>query len=78
MTVAYAKPLRFALGQERWARTPTSLGAVADIEGAISQALDARAGEAVSIGVRVDPEAGSALRAGRSTGATAASRSTRR
>ena len=56
VTAAYAKPLRFALGQQRWARTPTSLGAVADVEGAISQALDARAGETVSIGVRVDPE----------------------
>jgi L,D-transpeptidase catalytic domain/Putative peptidoglycan binding domain len=56
VTAAYAKPVRFALGQERWARTPTGLGAVADVEGAISQALDARAGETVSIGVRVDPE----------------------
>jgi L,D-transpeptidase-like protein/putative peptidoglycan binding protein len=56
VTAAYAKPLRFALGKERWARTPTSLGAVADVEGAITQALDARAGETVSIGVRVDPE----------------------
>jgi lipoprotein-anchoring transpeptidase ErfK/SrfK len=56
VTAAYAKPLRFALGQKRWARSPTSLGAVADVEGAITQALDARAGEAVSIGVRVDPE----------------------
>jgi lipoprotein-anchoring transpeptidase ErfK/SrfK len=55
VTAAYAKPLRFAYGKERWARTPTSLGAVADVEGAVSQALDARAGEAVSIGVRVDP-----------------------
>jgi lipoprotein-anchoring transpeptidase ErfK/SrfK len=54
-TAAYNKPVRFALGQERWARSPTSLGAVADIDGAIEQALDARAGEAVSIGVRVDP-----------------------
>jgi hypothetical protein len=56
VTAAYAKPLRFAYGKERWARSPTSLGAIADVEGAISQALDARAGEAVSIGVRVDPE----------------------
>jgi L,D-transpeptidase catalytic domain len=55
LTRAYNKPLRFALGQERWARSPTSLGAVADIDGAIEQALDARAGETVSIGVRVDP-----------------------
>jgi lipoprotein-anchoring transpeptidase ErfK/SrfK len=54
-TAAYNKPVRFALGQERWARSPTSLGAVADIDGAIEQALDASAGEAVSIGVRVDP-----------------------
>jgi L,D-transpeptidase catalytic domain len=57
VTVAYAKPVRFALGQERWARTPAQLGAVPDVEGAVSQALDARAGETVSIGVRVDPEA---------------------
>jgi lipoprotein-anchoring transpeptidase ErfK/SrfK len=56
LTTAYNKPVRFALGQERWARSPTSLGAVADIDGAIEQALEARAGEAVSIGVRVDPE----------------------
>ena len=56
LTAAYNKPVRFALGQERWARSPTSLGAVADIDGAIEQALEARAGEAVSIGVRVDPE----------------------
>jgi lipoprotein-anchoring transpeptidase ErfK/SrfK len=56
LTTAYNKPLRFALGQERWARSPTSLGAIPDIDGAIEQALDARAGEAVSIGVRVDPE----------------------
>jgi lipoprotein-anchoring transpeptidase ErfK/SrfK len=56
VTAAYAKPVRFALGQERWARTPTGLGAVADVEGAITQALDARAGETVSIGVRVDPK----------------------
>jgi hypothetical protein len=56
VTAAYAKPLRFALGQERWARSPTSLGATADVEGAISQALDAKAGETVSIGVRLDPK----------------------
>jgi hypothetical protein len=56
LTTAYNKPLRFALGQERWARSPTSLGAIPDIDGAIEQALDARAGETVSIGVRVDPE----------------------
>ena len=56
LTAAYARPLRFALGTERWARSPSSLGAVADIDGAIAQALDARAGEAVSIGVRVDPK----------------------
>jgi lipoprotein-anchoring transpeptidase ErfK/SrfK len=56
LTAAYNKPVRFALGQERWARSPTSLGAVADIDGAIEQALESRAGEAVSIGVRVDPE----------------------
>jgi lipoprotein-anchoring transpeptidase ErfK/SrfK len=56
LTAAYNKPLRFALGQERWARSPTSLGASPDIDGAIEQALDARAGEAVSIGVRVDPK----------------------
>jgi lipoprotein-anchoring transpeptidase ErfK/SrfK len=53
---AYNKPLRFALGEDRWARSPTSLGAVADIDGAIEQALEARAGETVSIGVRVDPK----------------------
>ena len=56
VTAAYARPLRFALGSERWARTPTSLGAVADLDGAIAQALDARAGEAISIGVRLDPK----------------------
>jgi L,D-transpeptidase catalytic domain/Putative peptidoglycan binding domain len=56
VTAAYAKPLRFAHGQERWGRSPTSLGAVADVDGAITQALEARAGEAVSIGVRVDPK----------------------
>jgi hypothetical protein len=56
VTAAYAKPLRFALGQERWARSPASLGATADIEGAVSQALDAKAGETVSIGVRLDPK----------------------
>jgi lipoprotein-anchoring transpeptidase ErfK/SrfK len=56
VTAAYAKPVRFALGQERWARGPSSLGATADVEGAVSQALDAKAGEAVSIGVRIDPK----------------------
>jgi lipoprotein-anchoring transpeptidase ErfK/SrfK len=56
VTAAYNKPLRFALGKERWARSPTSLGAVANVDGAIEQALDARAGETVSIGVRVDPK----------------------
>jgi hypothetical protein len=56
VTAAYNKPLRFALGAERWARTPASLGAVPDIDGAIEQALEARAGETVSIGVRVDPK----------------------
>jgi lipoprotein-anchoring transpeptidase ErfK/SrfK len=56
VTAAYAKPLRFALGQKRWARSPTSLGATADIEGAVTQALDAKAGETVSIGVRLDPK----------------------
>jgi hypothetical protein len=56
VTAAYNKPLRFALGAERWARTPVSLGAVPDIDGAIEQALEARAGETVSIGVRVDPK----------------------
>ncbi len=56
VTAAYTRPLRFALGQERWARTPTSLGAVADVDGAINQALEARAGETVSIGVRIDPK----------------------
>jgi L,D-transpeptidase catalytic domain/Putative peptidoglycan binding domain len=56
LRTAYNKPLRFALGQERWARSPTSLGAIPDIDGAIEQALEARAGETVSIGVRVDPK----------------------
>jgi hypothetical protein len=56
VTAAYARPLRFALGEERWARTPSSLGAVADVDGAIAQALDARAGETISIGVRLDPK----------------------
>jgi lipoprotein-anchoring transpeptidase ErfK/SrfK len=56
VTAAYAKPIRFALGQERWARGPAALGAVPDIEGAVSQALDAKASETVSIGVRLDPE----------------------
>ena len=55
VTAAYARPVRFALGTERWARTPASLGAVPDIDGAIAQALDARASETVSIGVRLDP-----------------------
>ena len=54
VTAAYIKPVRFV--EERWARSPTSLGAVADIDGAIEQALEARAGETVSIGVRVDPK----------------------
>jgi lipoprotein-anchoring transpeptidase ErfK/SrfK len=56
VTAAYERPVRFALGQERWARTPTSLGAVVDFDGAISQALDARASETVSLGVRLDPK----------------------
>jgi L,D-transpeptidase catalytic domain/Putative peptidoglycan binding domain len=56
VTVAYARPLRFAYGTERWGRTPASLGAVVDLDGAIAQALDARAGETVSIGVRLDPK----------------------
>ena len=56
VTAAYAKPIRFALGQERWARGPAALGAVPDIEGAVSQALDAKASETVSIGVRLDPD----------------------
>jgi hypothetical protein len=56
VTTAYERPVRFALGQERWARTPASLGAVVDFDGAISQALDARAGETVSLGVRLDPK----------------------
>ncbi len=56
VTAAYEHPIRFALGQERWARTPTSLGAVVDFDGAISQALDARASETVSLGVRLDPK----------------------
>jgi lipoprotein-anchoring transpeptidase ErfK/SrfK len=56
VTTAYERPVRFAFGQERWARTPASLGAVVDFDGAISQALDARAGETVSLGVRLDPK----------------------
>jgi lipoprotein-anchoring transpeptidase ErfK/SrfK len=56
VTVAYAKPVRFALGKERWNRTPASLGAVPNIDGAVAQALDAKAGETVSIGVRIDPK----------------------
>jgi hypothetical protein len=56
VTTAYGRPLRFALGKERWARTPSSLGAVADFDGAVAQALEARAGEAVSIGIRLDPK----------------------
>jgi hypothetical protein len=56
VTTAYERPVRFALGQERWARTPASMGAVVDFDGAISQALDARAGETVSLGVRLDPK----------------------
>jgi L,D-transpeptidase catalytic domain/Putative peptidoglycan binding domain len=56
VTTAYTRPLRFANGQERWARSPASLGAVVDMDGAIAQALDARAGETVSLGVRLDPK----------------------
>jgi len=52
---AYERPVRFAFGRERWARTPASLGAVADVDGAIAQALEAKAGETVSISVRLDP-----------------------
>ena len=51
VTAAYARPLRFALGSERWARTPASLGAVADLDGAIAQALDARALETADEGI---------------------------
>jgi len=56
VTKAYDRPVRFANGQERWARAPAALGAVVDMDGAIAQALDAKAGETVSLGVRLDPK----------------------
>jgi lipoprotein-anchoring transpeptidase ErfK/SrfK len=54
---AYAQPIRFHFGGQRWAADPERLGARADARAAIERALTAKRGAKLSFAVRVDRKA---------------------
>jgi len=54
---SFERPLRLGYYKKRWRLTPARLGAQADIGGAVTRALDARAGQAVRLDVTVPARA---------------------
>ena len=51
---AYARPIRFHFGGQRWATEPERLGAEYDVHGAVEQALDASPGAKVPLETTID------------------------